>query len=283
MDEKGLGARLQQVRREKGYTQQSLCNAANLSYSTLAKIERGAIKTPSIFTIQSIAIALGVGLDYLMGNVDLSHPSEAKRGGVTKSGVRFVYFDVNGCLVRGYQRTFTMLAELSGILPDIIETQFWHYNDDLNRGTISMSDFNEVLTRRLGVHVDWAKAYLEVIEPIEPMQQLIARTAEKYRVGLLSNSMPGLIPALREIGKLPNISYDLVIDSSEVGVIKPDEKIFEIATERAGCLPSEILLVDDTRSNLLGAEQYGWHVALFDGGMVEESVERVAAALEPAD
>ena len=59
IDEKALGRRLQEARQAAGLTQQALCQKAELSYSTLAKIERGAIKAPSIFTIQSIAAALG--------------------------------------------------------------------------------------------------------------------------------------------------------------------------------------------------------------------------------
>src|SRR3954451_3724788 len=100
MDEVGLGKRLQRVRREAGFTQQQLCVRANLSYSTLAKIERGAIKSPSIFTIQSIANALGTGLDELLGN-QVSSPTLPGRTLLqTKSGARFIYFDVNGCLVQ---------------------------------------------------------------------------------------------------------------------------------------------------------------------------------------
>lgn len=67
MDEVGLGKQLQSIRTKAGLTQQALCQLANISYSTLAKIERGAIKSPSIFTIQSIAEALGVSMDQLLG------------------------------------------------------------------------------------------------------------------------------------------------------------------------------------------------------------------------
>ena len=45
MNEKGLGHRLQQARQAAGLTQQALCQKAGLSYSTLTKIERGAIKS----------------------------------------------------------------------------------------------------------------------------------------------------------------------------------------------------------------------------------------------
>ena len=47
--EVGLGRRLQEARKKANFTQQELCQKAGLSYSTLAKIERGAIKSPSIF------------------------------------------------------------------------------------------------------------------------------------------------------------------------------------------------------------------------------------------
>jgi transcriptional regulator with XRE-family HTH domain len=79
MDEKGLGHRLQLARKSAGLTQQSLCQIANLSYSTLAKIERGAIKAPSIFTIQSIADALHIRLDELIGRSMPSTPPVKKR------------------------------------------------------------------------------------------------------------------------------------------------------------------------------------------------------------
>src|ERR1700733_6169130 len=108
MDEKGLGKRLQAARQSAGLTQQGLCQKAGLSYSTLAKIERGAIKSPSIFTVQTIAGALGVTLDELVGHS--SPKTEARQNSQSKSGVKFVYFDINGCLVRFYHRAFVRLA-----------------------------------------------------------------------------------------------------------------------------------------------------------------------------
>ena len=62
MNEKGLGLRLQKARKAAGLTQQELCQKSGLSYSTLAKIERGAIKSPSIFTIHQIAMVLNLAI-----------------------------------------------------------------------------------------------------------------------------------------------------------------------------------------------------------------------------
>ena len=128
MDEKGLGKRLQDARLAAGFTQQGLCQKSGLSYSTLAKIERGAIKAPSIFTIEKIAEVLGVSLDELIGTSRTSGKSLKKKH-ISKSGVRFVYFDINGCLVRFYHRAVAQIAHDCGESTDVVESILWHYND----------------------------------------------------------------------------------------------------------------------------------------------------------
>lgn len=285
MDEKGLGRRVQAVRTEAGLTQQALCHKAGLSYSTLTKIERGAIKSPSIFTIQNIALALNMGLDELM-QTKLTRPVAVaptpKRR--SKSGISFIYFDINGCLVRFFHRAFTRLAEVSGAPADIIETTFWHYNDEVCRGEMTMDDFNKAFADTLGVdHVDWAEYYLEAIEPIDSMHDIVRWAGEHYRIGLLTNIMPGLIDVMLKQGLLPNVQYDAIVDSSVVKAIKPEVEIYDIATERAACPASEILLIDDARINLMAAEKQDWHVLWFDDYRPEESIERIKDALVFAD
>jgi FMN phosphatase YigB (HAD superfamily)/DNA-binding XRE family transcriptional regulator len=280
MNEKNLGKRLQEARQAAGLTQQQLCQQANLSFSTLTKIERGAIKSPSIFTVQSIAGALHLSLDQLIG---LTTPVNGRVLRKTKSGVSFVYFDVNGCLIRYYERAFAQLAAKFNVPADVIETAFWHYNDDACRGTMSSHDFSLALAARIGVpELDWKAEYLQVTEPMPEMQELLKWTADHYKTGLLTNITGGFMSGLRDQGKIPALPYDAVVDSSEIGSIKPESKIFEIAQARAGVPPSEILLIDDTRGNLNAAESFGWNVLWFDYARPEESVALIRSALEPA-
>lgn len=282
MDEQGLGQRLQDARQAAGLTQQTLCHKAGLSYSTLAKIERGAIKAPSIFTIQNIAAALGLSLGELLGETTPALSGQNYK--TSKTGVRFVYFDINGCLVRFFHRAFTSIAQDTGAQPDLIETTFWHYNDAVCRGELDMAEFNRLLAERLGVGtLDWHEYYLAAIDPIEEMQEMLNWAVQHYRVGLLSNIMPGLIDAMLAQHVLPDIPYAAIIDSSKVGAIKPEDKIYEAAQAAAGCQPDEILLVDDSRANIMAAGKVGWHVLWFDNYRPAESVARVRAALEPAE
>jgi len=282
MDERDLGKRLQAARQAAGLTQQKLCQLANLSFSTLTKIERGAIKSPSIFTIQSIAGALDLGLDELVAHAGAAKPHrQLKR---TRSGASFIYFDMNGCLVHFFQRAFGRLAADTGVSADLIEATFWHYNDDVCRGVMTLEDFNSELAKRLGIDkVDWKKYYLEAVEPVPEMHELANWAAEHYRIGLLTNTKPGFVSAMRRSGQLPQVDFDSIVDSSEIGAIKPEARIYEVAQEQAGCPPEEILLIDDSRTNLMAAEKLGWHVLWFDDARPEESAASVRTALEPAD
>jgi FMN phosphatase YigB (HAD superfamily) len=283
MDEKGLGVRLQQARKAAGLTQQDLCHKAGLSYSTLAKIERGAIKSPSIFTIQSIAGALGVGLDALLGLAPPS-PVAAKPKQVAKNGARFVYFDINGCLVRFFHGAFAQLAADTGARADEVEDFFWHYNDAVCRGDMTMDEFNTAFAKRLGVDsVDWIEYYLSAVEPIAETHELVRWAAERYHVGLVTNIMPGFIKVMQQRGLLPDVTFDAIIDSSQVGAIKPERAIYEAASKHAGVEDAEIMLVDDDRTNIMAAERLGWHVLWFDSYRPPESVQRVRDALAPAE
>ena len=276
-----LGKRLAEARRSAGITQQELCQKAGLSYSTLAKIERGAIKSPSIFTIQQIANVLQTSLDNLVGQTP-SSPALAKK--ISKSGVSFVYFDVNGCLVRFFHRAFTKLAEDTGASPDVIESTFWHYNDTVCRGEMSMEEFNQAFAQKLGLDsLEWQNYYLEAVTPIKEMHELARWAVGQYRIGLLTNLMPGILEMLKQRQLIPDLPYTSIIDSSAVGAIKPENKIYEIAEQKAGVPATELLLVDDSRANLMPAQHRGWHVLWFDDFSPDESAKRVQKVLEPVD
>ena len=280
--EKELGRQLQTARKAAGFTQQDLCQKAGLSYSTLAKIERGAIRAPSIFTIQSIAHALGTTLNDLLGEVGSSTAKPAEKPKKrSKSGIRFVYFDINGCLVRFFHQAFNQISSDTGAPADVIETTFWHYNDAVCRGEISLEEFDRLLGERIGSGpIDWHKYYMQAVDPIEEMRELTAWAAEHYHIGLLSNIMPGFIEDMLGSKLLPDVQYSAIIDSSKVGAIKPETAIYEAAQSQTGVDPHEVLLVDDSRSNLMAAERMGWHVLWFDDFRPTESVERIKSSLE---
>ncbi len=68
-NDKQIGLRLKTVRKEAGLTQQQLAKRLGIPYQSIGQWERG-IRNPKIETLQAIADAIGVSLDYLLGNVN---------------------------------------------------------------------------------------------------------------------------------------------------------------------------------------------------------------------
>lgn len=65
---------------------------------------------------------------------------------------------------------------------------------------------------------------------------------------------------------------DAVVLSGEVGVEKPDPKIFEITAERIGLHSSDLVLIDDSILNIRGAVEAGLigvYYQQFDRAVVE--------------
>ena len=268
-----LGESIQQRREECGLTQDELSDRAGLAYSTLAKIERGAVKNPSVFTVASLATALGCSVEELL---------KIERASVLQTGPKdtFLFCDLNGVLVRFFQRAFVQIAEENNLTVDTVETTFWHYNDSANRGEMTLDTFNKVMAEQLRIDsFDWHKSYLSTVEGIEEMHECVREVAKIHRVGILSNTHEGLIEKLMKKGMVPDIDYACIVDSSQVGAIKPEQRMYEIAEEMAGASGEEILFVDDSRANLIAAERMGWRVMWFDYYRPADSVKKLKEAL----
>ena len=113
--EKLIGERIKQVRKEAGMTQQQLAQRLGIPYQSIGQWERG-IRKPKIETLQAIADAIGVSLDYLLGNVtdpffvldnerikaDINsyennpEPSQPAKSEVSEEDIKFALFGGDG-------------------------------------------------------------------------------------------------------------------------------------------------------------------------------------------
>jgi len=61
-----LSRNIKSVRKKRGMSQDRLCKLADVTHTTLAKIESGVNENPTIKTLQKIAKALSVKIDNLV-------------------------------------------------------------------------------------------------------------------------------------------------------------------------------------------------------------------------
>jgi HAD superfamily hydrolase (TIGR01509 family) len=77
------------------------------------------------------------------------------------------------------------------------------------------------------------------------------------RTGLLSNSWGTRDAYPREV---LDEFFDAAVISGEVGMRKPEERIFRLAAERLGLSPAECVFIDDIEGNIVAASTLGFAV-----------------------
>lgn len=103
-----------------------------------------------------------------------------------------------------------------------------------------------------------------VLEPEAGTALALARRAG-LRAAVISNSNGTIAAILETLGLARHV--DFVIDSSVVGVEKPDPRIFTLALERAGLRGQEAAYIGDLYSiDVLGARAAGLRAVLLDPG-----------------
>lgn len=77
----------------------------------------------------------------------------------------------------------------------------------------------------------------------------------RYKIGLLSNAAGNYTSQLFEQWQVQ--LFDEMTFSFELGVIKPDPRMYETIATKLGCLPEECVFVDDREGFVNGAEAVG--------------------------
>jgi putative hydrolase of the HAD superfamily len=73
---------------------------------------------------------------------------------------------------------------------------------------------------------------------------LLKRLKRFYRLGIISNFYGNVATLCREAGLADSI--ELILDSTEIGISKPDPEIFRIALGKLNLMPSQLVFVGDS-------------------------------------
>ena len=147
----------------------------------------------------------------------------------------------------------------------------------LERGEVGAREFWKSVGVRVqeahGVRIDLRAlaATTEAASDLQPDALALVRELHgSYSLGLLTNNVA---EAATWRAQLPAELFDVVIDSSTVGLRKPDPRIYELLIARLDRPAAEVVFVDDFEENLPPAAAIGIQVIGF------ESVTQCRAAL----
>ena len=192
---------------------------------------------------------------------------------------QLIYFDVGGVLMHFYHIR-NQAARRLGVPDDAFQALLRELEIGRNDGSITEQEVERRIIQRFNLTVApgfWADvAWVEDFRPVTEMHNLAKELAEHYRVGILSNVSQAVSEKGKSIpGLWPEVVFDPLVLSFEVGLAKPDVRIFQHAIKVAGCEPSEILFIDDIEANVAAAQTAGLQTFLFHPANAAEDTEQL--------
>jgi putative hydrolase of the HAD superfamily len=215
--------------------------------------------------------------------------------GIDPGRVRAAVFDLGGVILADSVQNLERFGRSLGLPPDcwavlrrelFLDSGWW---DRLERAEIALDEFAEELRRRLaglGVAIGPAEARNFMGTPGDPqrmpLREEIVTAAEAIHAvmptALLTNNVAEWRQGWRARLDVERL-FDVVIDSSEVGMRKPEERIYAF-TERGLGFPGESLFfVDDLGMNLKPARARGWQTLKYVNGVQVREVLQALAEL----
>ena len=178
--------------------------------------------------------------------------------------IRAIFFDFGGVISRTeYQAPRQHLAERLGMeYEDIVKIVFQSRSSDRAAvGEISTEEHWAEVTKRLRQPASETKAIREEFFAGDVIDREIVNYLRSLRsshhVGLISNAWSDLRDYI--ISQKFEDAFDHMVISAEVGVMKPEARIYQIALEQAEVSPNEAVFVDDFYENIEGCQAVGMH------------------------
>ncbi len=145
----------------------------------------------------------------------------------------------------------------------------WH---QVERGEITLEAARDAilaLGRVEGLHLDIWEVFMTMAEnggglQTELVDYVRVIRASGLSTGIVTNNVVELREHWRAMLPVDEL-FDFVVDSSEVGMRKPDPKIFEAALDVGGFAPSEVIFLDDFPGNVDAAAAMDIRSILVDG------------------
>jgi putative hydrolase of the HAD superfamily len=133
-------------------------------------------------------------------------------------------------------------------------------------GRVSTAEVLARLRKRFDLRGDdeqLALAAADMFTPNEPVCSLVPLLRGRYRLVLLSNTNDLHYRHYRRQFASTLDHFDALVVSHEVGVRKPDPRIYEHARQQAGCPAQACLFIDDLAVNVVAARACGWQGVVY--------------------
>jgi putative hydrolase of the HAD superfamily len=174
--------------------------------------------------------------------------------------IKAIIFDCFGVLVgKGFDYTYG----LAGGDPKKDEAFIDELLDKANLGVLSNHEFTLKIAEHLNITLkDWQKAAEKAELADEQLLGYIRELRESYKTAILSNSNKDVLSS-RISKQWLSEAFDEVIVSADIGLVKPDPRIYQYAADKLGAKINECIFIDNRSAFTDRAEQLGMQAIVY--------------------
>jgi putative hydrolase of the HAD superfamily len=205
------------------------------------------------------------------------------------AAIRAVVFDIGGVLEitpdLGVDRLWETRLGLPAGTMDERMADVWKAG---SLGTTSLEDVHQATKDRLGMDEQQVAAYMDDVwreylgSANTELIDYARRLRPRYRTGILSNSFVGAREREQAAYGFEDL-VDEIVYSHEVGIGKPDVRVYALACDRLDVHPTETIFLDDSQACVAGAREAGIQAIQYrDNAQAIEEIEALLAARPPA-
>lgn len=183
--------------------------------------------------------------------------------------IQAIIFDLGGVLLRtaDFNSREHLASSLNMDRPELEEFIFGGDSGDrAQRGEISVQQHFENLRYQIGYTAAEFQKLLDVFFSQDKLDdalvEYVRQLHKQYKTALLSNAWDDLRQVIAEKWHFED-AFDTMIISGEVGMAKPDSRIFKLALEKLSVSAEEAIFVDDFQRNVDAAQAIGLHAIRF--------------------
>ncbi len=182
--------------------------------------------------------------------------------------IKAVIFDLAGVVLFPIRGTFnSLLAErLQVPEEDVQRVMSSQTNDRWDMNEISNEEFYTYMLTELDQPLEKKTVIRKfVIDDFfvdQEMLTLVQELRKSYTTALLTN-FPAHVHDFMQRSWHMHDAFDHIIVSADVGLVKPDARIYQLTLERVGCLAHEAVFIDDRKANTDAAQELGINSILF--------------------
>ena len=162
--------------------------------------------------------------------------------------IKLIAFDLNGVLLKSGHLVSENLMSFVEKPYSFVKKQYLKYSV----GKISREDF----WGSVGMDLKEGERKLYERVKLNVNLNLLEMLSKRYTLVIVSNLPKEWIKILF-FDRAPKLFFKHVIISGDVGVRKPDRKMYEKLLSESKVSPNEIVFIDDKKSNLMVARDFG--------------------------